>query len=207
MQNLSVLTRGNTLRPEVLLLGGPNYLHPGHARLLEAQHPEDLGGAQHSAAGGRAARGPDPDARQRAVLRGHRRGGVRQDRGRPTSGRYHGYEKLRVVHRRRPRARRRQARRLGGGLAKDAEELAAFKEQVPPQASSSRPRSSRARWWKASSASTAAPPPPRPCCSRRTRSARILAKAYQLSKGNPIEDTMEMLRQAGAADRRAGRAR
>ena len=27
-QNLSVLTRGNTLRPHVLLLGGPNTLHP-----------------------------------------------------------------------------------------------------------------------------------------------------------------------------------
>ncbi len=50
MQNLSVLTRGNTLRPVVLLLGGPNTLHPGHARLLEAQHPEDLGRAQVPAA-------------------------------------------------------------------------------------------------------------------------------------------------------------
>ena len=35
LQNLSVLTRGNTLRPHVLLLGGPNTLHPRHARVLE----------------------------------------------------------------------------------------------------------------------------------------------------------------------------
>ena len=38
-QNLSVLTRGNTLRPHVLLLGGPNTYIQGHARGLAAQHP------------------------------------------------------------------------------------------------------------------------------------------------------------------------
>ena len=45
-QNLSVLTRGNTLRPTVLLLGGPQHVHPCHEGLLEEQHPQDMGGAQ-----------------------------------------------------------------------------------------------------------------------------------------------------------------
>ena len=55
-QNLSVLTRGNTLRPQVLLLGGPNTLHQGHAGLLEDQHPQDLGRAQVPAARRRRSR-------------------------------------------------------------------------------------------------------------------------------------------------------
>ena len=42
----------------------------------------------------------------------------------------------------------------------------------------------------ASSASTAAPPPPRRCFSP---DGEVLARAYQLSKGNPIEDTIEIL--------------
>ena len=46
LQNLAVLTRGNTLRPQVLLLGGPNSLHPRHAGMLEAEHSPDLGRAQ-----------------------------------------------------------------------------------------------------------------------------------------------------------------
>ena len=60
-QNLSVLTRGNTLRPVVLLLGGPNTYIKGMQRLLEAQHPQDLGGAQLPAARRRGARRPDQD--------------------------------------------------------------------------------------------------------------------------------------------------
>ncbi len=78
MQNLSVLTRGNTLQPVVLLLGGPNCYITGHARLLEEQHPANLGRAQHAAARGRSARRPDQDSGQRAVFRRDRRGGVRQ---------------------------------------------------------------------------------------------------------------------------------
>jgi activator of 2-hydroxyglutaryl-CoA dehydratase len=36
---------------------------------------------------------------------------------------------------------------------------------------------------------------------------RILAKTYQLSKGNPIEDTIEVLQKLDAADPRPGRGR
>ena len=42
-QNLSVLTRGNTLLPHVLLLGGPNTYIRGMREAWQAEHPEDLG--------------------------------------------------------------------------------------------------------------------------------------------------------------------
>ncbi len=58
-QNLAVLTRGNTLRPHVLLLGGPNTYIRGMVEALEAQHPEGLGGAQLPAAGRRGPEGSD----------------------------------------------------------------------------------------------------------------------------------------------------
>ena len=40
--------------------GRAQLLHQGHARLLEAQHPENLGRARHRIAGRRSARGFDP---------------------------------------------------------------------------------------------------------------------------------------------------
>ncbi len=55
MQNLSVLTRGNTLRPEVLLLGGPNSYIIGMRDCWKTNIPEDLGRAQVPAAGRRRA--------------------------------------------------------------------------------------------------------------------------------------------------------
>ena len=38
-----MLTRGHTLRPHVLLLGGPNYVHPRHAGSVAGQHPAECG--------------------------------------------------------------------------------------------------------------------------------------------------------------------
>ncbi len=77
-------------------------------------------------------------------------------------------------------------------------------------ASSTRSRSSshaevrrRARSCAASSASTAARPRRRPCSS--TRTGELLTKAYQLSKGNPIEDTKELLAKIQAFVQRPGR--
>ena len=110
MQNLSVLTRGNTLLPVVLLLGGPNCYIKGMRDCWKSQHPENLGRAQHAAARRRSARRPDQDARQRAVLRRHRLGRIRQDRRR----RRRPVPRLRkagVVRQRRPRGGESQARR------------------------------------------------------------------------------------------------
>ena len=52
LQNLTVLTRGHTLLPHVLLLGGPNAFHSRHARGLAAQHSADLERAGRRAAAG-----------------------------------------------------------------------------------------------------------------------------------------------------------
>jgi hypothetical protein len=46
LQNLSVLTRGHTLRPHVLLLGGPNGFIQGNARGMASQHSPYVEGAE-----------------------------------------------------------------------------------------------------------------------------------------------------------------
>ena len=46
LQNLSVLTRGHTLRPHVLLLGGPNTFIRGMREAWHGQHPAHVERAQ-----------------------------------------------------------------------------------------------------------------------------------------------------------------
>ena len=98
--------------------GRPELLHQGHARLLEGQHPEDLGRAQHAAARGRSARRPDQDSRQRAVLR---RASARVEFGKTEDddvGQYIGYDKLEWyvnVGREEEKAEARRRRRTGQG--------------------------------------------------------------------------------------------
>ena len=82
LQNLTVLTRGHTLRPHVLLLGGPNTFHSRHARGMAAQHSSALERARHRAAAGVAPEDADQDPGERAVFCGHGRGGIRQRRRR-----------------------------------------------------------------------------------------------------------------------------
>ena len=55
LQNLSVLTRGHTLRPHVLLLGGPNSFIADEGSVA-ANIPAHVGGAQ-----GRDSRGAKPE--------------------------------------------------------------------------------------------------------------------------------------------------
>ena len=199
-----MLTRGNTLLPVVLLLGGPNCYIKGMRDCWKAQHSQDLGRAQHSAARRRSARGPDQDSGQRAVFRRDRQRRIRQDRRRQRRH-VRGLQQARVVHQRRPRRRKDKARRRRG-LTKDEATWRPSRKSTAPR-SSSRRSSSRAKWLKVSSASMAAPPPPRPCCCPRITSGASCAKTYQLSKGNPIEDTMEMLQKLDQPDSRSGRRR
>ncbi len=63
MQNLSRADARQHAAAGGAAAGRPQLLHQGHAGLLEAQHPEDLGRAQDAAARGRSARRPDPDSR------------------------------------------------------------------------------------------------------------------------------------------------
>ena len=143
----------------------PEHVHPRHGRGVAGQHPADLGGARHAAARGRRPAGPDQGPRERAVLRGARRGRVRPVRG-SRRRRLPRHQAPSPLHRRRPR-------RGEGGVGQQGplrDPGGARRVQgalQDPQVQSGR-SSSPARWWRRSSDSTAAPPPPRRCCSTRT---------------------------------------
>ena len=86
LQNLTVLTRGHTLRPHVLLLGGPNTFIKRHARSVADATFRRCG----PSAASRSPKGPSPkivhqDAGERAVLRRAGRDRVWQGRGRRAS--------------------------------------------------------------------------------------------------------------------------
>src|SRR5579883_1410982 len=129
-QNLAVLTRGNTLRPVVLLLGGPNTYIQGMQEcwkhnipkvweernypLPEGKDPKDLiqvpQNAQYFAALGCVRYGIDEDAH---------------------IGIYQGYEKLEwYIHVGRLEEKK---KRGGSGLYKTEDELTAFKERYKPK--------------------------------------------------------------------------
>src|SRR3954462_7570792 len=190
MQNLSVLTRGNTLLPVVLLLGGPNCYIKGMrdcwkanipkiweergTPLPEGVPPEDLiktpDNAQYFAAIGSVEFGKSED---------------------DEVGQYVGYAGLEwYVNIGREEEK---AKRGGGvGLAKDDDELAAFKEKYRTKKFTPTPFQPGEVvegfiGIDGGSTSTKA------VLMSKDHKRRILAKTYQLSKGNPIEDTVEVL--------------
>ena len=206
MQNLSVLTRGNTLRPVRAAARRPEPLHQGHARLLEGTTSRRSGrSAIPPLPEGVRPEGPHQDVPDNAqYFAAHRRGRVRQDRGRgrrrrtAASTSSSGTSMSAATKRRRSAAARRAGE--GRGRARGVQG-----ESTAPR-SSPRRRSSRATWSKASSASTAAPPPPRPCCCRRTTSARSSPRPTSSRRAIPIEDTSRDLR-TSSSSRSATRAR
>src|SRR6201990_193538 len=186
LQNLSVLTRGNTLRPHVLLLGGPNSFIRGMREAWQANiprmwkdrkvqipdgaTPEDLikvpQNAQYFAALGSVEFGKDEE---------------------PEVGRYLGAEKLNwyIDY---GRAEEKAASGTKGLVAEDSE-LVSFKSSY------TRKRFAPAEFVPAQvvsgfvgvdggSTSTKA--------ALLGKDGEILCKAYQLSNGNPIQDTIEM---------------
>ncbi len=195
LQNLTVLTRGHTLRPHVLLLGGPNSFIRGmkeawqqniprtweerKVQLPEGAKPEDLikvpENAQYFAALGAVEFGKDEE---------------------PEVGIYMGTECLEdyiTVGRQAEKAKSGAA-----GLSASDEELAAVQREVPRPEVHRREVRRRARRCAASSdldggsTSTKA--------VLLSEAGDVLCKAYQLSGGNPIQDTIDMfvaLRAAG----------
>src|SRR5271163_517855 len=130
LQNLSVLTRGHTLRPHVLLLGGPNGFIKGMREAWQANiprmwqerkvaipdgaKPEDLikvpQNAQYFAALGAVEFGKDEE---------------------PAIGRYMGYDKLTYYI---EFGRQEEKAKSGGrGLVENAGELEAFRESYRPK--------------------------------------------------------------------------
>src|ERR1041385_1399598 len=190
MQNLSVLTRGNTLQPVVLLLGGPNCYIAGMrdcwkhnipkiweergTELPEGVPPEDLI--------------KTPENAQYFAALGAIEFGKTEEEG---IGQYIGREKLEwyiTVGREEEKAKK----GANGGLAKDDADLAAFKQKyrhkkfVP---STFQPGEAIEGFVGIDGGSTST----KAVLLSKDKERRILAKTYHLSKGNPIEDTMDVL--------------
>jgi predicted CoA-substrate-specific enzyme activase len=185
-QNLAVLTRGNTLRPVVLLLGGPNTYIKGmqdcwkfnipkvweerNYPLPEGKDPKDLitvpKNAQYFAALGCVRFALDEDA---------------------NLGIYAGREKLdwyinvgRLEE---------KIKKGGAGLYKTEDELAAFKEKYKGKKFVPRtfqPGEHVRAFMGIDGGSTSTK------AVLLSEQGEVMVKCYQLSKGNPLEDTMEM---------------
>lgn len=186
VQNLTVLTRGHTLHPVVLLLGGPNTFIPGMreawqanipkmwvergVEIPEGATPEDLirtpDHALYFAALGSVEFGKDEDA---------------------TIGRYRGTAGLEHYI----DAGRLQEKLQSGsvGLSASSKELADFHDDYkhqPFSAAGFQPGEKVSAFVGIDGGSTSTK------AVLLSNGGDVLAKAYQLSKGNPIRDTIEV---------------
>jgi predicted CoA-substrate-specific enzyme activase len=186
LQNLSVLTRGNTLRPHVLLLGGPNSFIRGmreawqaniprmwkerNVETPEGSKPEELikvpENAQYFAALGAVEFGKDEDEE---------------------IGAYRGTEQL--IHYINVGRQEEKAQAGGQALTKGEDELTVFRNQyrrkkfVPMTFAKGETVAGFVGVDGGSTSTKAA---------FLSIEGDVLSKAYQLSNGNPIQDTIEM---------------
>jgi predicted CoA-substrate-specific enzyme activase len=186
LQNLSVLTRGNTLRPHVLLLGGPNSFIRGmreawqaniprmwqerKVQVPEGSKPEDLikvpQNAQYFAAIGAVEFGKSED---------------------DCIGCYRGYDQL--LHYIDYGRQEEKAKSGGKGLIEDPNEFDSFKEAYRRKkftASTFQKGSTVGGFIGIDGGSTSTK------AVLLDENGDILCKSYQLSNGNPIQDTIEM---------------
>jgi activator of 2-hydroxyglutaryl-CoA dehydratase/predicted nucleotide-binding protein (sugar kinase/HSP70/actin superfamily) len=187
LQNLSVLARGHTLRPRVLLLGGPNAFIRGlreawRARIGEQWRERDVPLPEGMALD-EAVLAPPYAAFFGAI------GAIefgRRERDAAAVG-YRGAGALAAAARTRPSGGRRGV----PALAVSGMDLAAFRAayERPAWSPPRLPRGGTARGFvglDAGSTSTKA--------VLLDEDGQVLAKAYQLSRGNPIEDGIDMFR-------------
>src|SRR6202522_3009355 len=186
LQNLSVLTRGHTLRPHVLLLGGPNGFIQGmreawqtnipimwkerKVEIPEGMKPEELikvpENAQYFAALGAVEFGKDEE---------------------PSIGKYLGVDKL-LYYIDYGRAEE-KASAGGKGLVAEDSELVAFKEEYRKKkfiAAEFLPGQTVSGFVGIDGGSTSTK------AVLLGKQGEILCKTYQLSNGNPIQDGIEM---------------
>jgi predicted CoA-substrate-specific enzyme activase len=186
LQNLSVLTRGHTLRPHVLLLGGPNTFIRGMREAWQANIPRMWEERKVEVPAGSK---PEDlikvpqNAQYFAAL-----GAIEFGKGEEDCvGCYGGFDKL--VHYIEFGRQEEKAKAGGSGLVKSENELAIFREQYK------RKKFIPATFQKGQtiggfvgidggSTSTKA--------VLLDEEGTILCKSYQLSNGNPIQDTIEM---------------
>jgi len=190
MQNLSVLTRGNTLQPVVLLLGGPNCYIKGMRDCWKSNIPKIWEERNTPLPEGVAPQDliKTPDNAQYFAAIGSVEFGKAEDDG---VGQYIGLDKLEwyvTTGREEEKAKRGG----GGGLAKDEDDLAAFKRKYRTKKfvpATFQPGDVVEGFVGLDGGSTST----KAVLLSKDKERRILAKTYQLSKGNPIEDTIEVL--------------
>jgi predicted CoA-substrate-specific enzyme activase len=187
-QNLSVLTRGNTLRPTVLLLGGPNCYIKGMRDCWKHNIPKIWEERNYP-----LPEGVDPetliktpDNAQYFACIGAVEFGKQED---PGIGLYQGYSKLEWYI---TEGRAAEKAKKGGAqaLAKTPDELAAFKEKYTKKKfvpTTFQPGQVVEGFIGIDGGSTSTK------AVLVDKDRNILCKTYQLSRGNPIEDTQEVV--------------
>src|SRR5437868_370201 len=186
LQNLSVLTRGNTLRPHVLLLGGPNSFIRGMREAWQANIPRIWEDRKVE-----IPEGPKPEdlikvpqnAQYFAAL-----GSIEFGKGEEDCvGCYQGYEKL--IHYIESGRQEEKAKTGGKGLVAAPSELEAFKDKYRRKNSvpaTFQKNSTVAGFVGIDGGSTSTK------AVLLDENGDILCKTYQLSNGNPIQDTIDM---------------
>ena len=198
LQNLTVLTRGHTLRPHVLLLGGPNTFIRGMREAWQENIPK-----MWRERGVQIPEGETPqtviktpaNAQYFAALGAIEFGKAEDDE----IGRYSGTRHLEhYINRGRLEEK---AAAGAGGLSASEEELARFREQYQPKpfVPATLPRGEAVKGFigvDGGSTSTKA--------VLMSLDGEVLCKVYQLSKGNPIQDTIDMFEQLNEQVERQG---
>ena len=189
-QNLSVLTRGNTLRPVVLLLGGPNTYIAGMRDCWKSNIPKIWEERNYPLPEGVDPKDlvRTPDNAQYFAAIGAVEFGKQEDDA--SIGVYKGWQQLEwYINVGRNEEKAKRSGGGGVGLSKSPDELADFKERYRlkkfiPHTFQPGEVIEGCVGLDGGSTSTKA--------VLVNKNREILLKAYQLSKGNPIEDTMEM---------------
>ena len=186
LQNLSVLTRGHTLRPHVLLLGGPNSFVKGMREAWQANIPRMW--QERKVAVPEGAKPEDlikvpQNAQYFAALGAIEFGKSEED----CVGCYQGYERL--VHYIEFGRQEEKAKSGAKGLVTDTNELDNFKvayrrKKFVPTMFNTNQTVAGFIGVDGGSTSTKA--------VLLDENGDILCKSYQLSNGNPIQDTIEM---------------
>src|SRR5437763_4433627 len=187
-QNLSVLTRGNTLRPVVLLLGGPNCYIKGMRDCWKANIPKIWQERNYPLPEGVDPESliRTPDNAQYFACIGAVEFGKQED---PGIGVYQGYEKL-EWYITEGRTLEKAKKGVAQALAKTPEELDAFKQKYTKKkfiATTFTTGDVVEGFIGIDGGSTSTK------AVLVDKDRNILCKTYQLSKGNPIEDTQEVL--------------
>jgi predicted CoA-substrate-specific enzyme activase len=186
MQNLAVLTRGNTLRPTVLLLGGPNTYIKGMMDCWKYNIPKVWEERNFPLPAGKdpADLIMVPENAQYFAALGCVRFGLDEDE---SLGVYKGTEKLdHYIHFGRQEEK---AKKGGGGLCKTESEMDDFKNRYKPKKfipHTFKPGEHVQSFMGIDGGSTSTK------AVLVNHKGEIMVKCYQLSKGNPLEDTKEM---------------